>query len=134
MNKRQIDIMVAQATNKSMPPKYGPNWDGDAQWSDNGDGTWTGESWPTKPEFSESCYWPPHYSTDIAAAVSGPLDALYDIGCWIKISNQIPLELGKKWRVEWQHFDRRTDYVWADTLSEAICLAFLKARGVEVEE
>jgi hypothetical protein len=76
--------------------------------------------------------WSP--TTNIAAAVAGPLDALYEMGCWIKISNQIPLELGKKWRVGWQYLDGWTDYVWANTMPEAICLAFLKAMGVEVGE
>jgi hypothetical protein len=133
MNKRQIDIMVAQATNKSMPPKYGPNWDGDTQWTDNGDGTWTGESWPSKPEFSESCYWPPHYSTDIAA--------IREVEDWIEKQGQtLQYDYGMALQSVLLESGSTIDATGWCTFHMAHatplqrCLAFLKARGVEVEE
>ena len=119
---RKIDALIAEHVMgwfPDMPLAY------DSYIADNGDRRAIRISSSVSYDLSiyKNC---PHYSTDIAAAWL-VVEKLTDRNSWFCIS--------EKYNDRWEAtFNYLTPPVVADTARMAICLAALKAKGIEVED
>jgi len=119
---RELDLRVAAALGQKTPPEdEATSW----ELSEDGGGTWYGEeqlryedgSWQRATHIRE---WPPHYSTNIAAAWE--LVGALDVGFYLDRA------MDGTWYALFD--DDLDDGRIADAAAEAICLAFVAAKEI----